>query len=84
MDLYSDMMYRTITKPFTASWPARLTWAGFSFGRNNLNDIVLCGEELADLMIFYSLNQIVHLNYGLIRHHSFVPSLLQGSTWLHF
>jgi len=84
MDAFFDAMRIHITKPCTASWPARVTRAGFCFGRNDSKDIMPSGAELSLLMTFYWLNSIQHVDPAMTRLHRPELGLPQRVSWLHF
>jgi len=84
MDAFFDVIRLAITKPFTASCPARLTRAGFRFESKNLKGVMLSGLEFSFLMIFRLLNSIDLINPAMTRLYRHELSLLQCVRWLHF
>jgi len=84
MDAFFDAMRIPITKPCTASWPARVTRAGFCFGRKDSKDIMPGGTELSFWAILFLSNFFNQVDSVIAHLRRAIPSLLQRVSWLHF
>jgi len=84
MDAFFDVLSPAVTKPFTASCPARLTRAGFCFERQTSKDTLSSYVELSFLMTFYLLYTIDYVNTGMTRLYRSKLRLLQWFSWLYF
>jgi len=84
MDAFFDVIRLAITKPLTASFPARLTRAGFCFDSMMLKGI-MPGCTMPSLFDdFFLLNSIRQINPAMTRLRRAEPRLLQWVGWLRF